>query len=121
MFNITPFSDGLVRLLDDKMREHNITARDLAKRAGCDQGLICHIRRKGHVPQRDTLHSIGVVLDCPDQLLIAGGYIPSPNWQPKVEAERIYHAYAKDFAQQRVSYYRRGLELATSQLEAYVG
>ena len=29
--------------------------------------------------------------------------------------------YQTYFAQQRVAYYKRGLELATSQLEAYVG
>lgn len=121
MFNVTEFSPGLVRFIEERMAEKDITARDLAKQAGCDAGLISHIKHKGHVPQRDTLLSIGMVLGCPEQCLIAGGYIPSTNWQPKLDAEQTYRSYKAGFMRERLIYHEHGLELAKLELAALDG
>ena len=98
MFNVNEFSHGLVKLLRQKMRERDMTGREIAAIAGCNDGEISHIKRKGHIPRREMLRAIGQALGCEDEMLMAGGYIPRPNWEPAKEADKIVKARLRDFS-----------------------
>lgn len=79
-FNINEFSPFFQRYLEERLLEKNLSGRQLSIFAGCDEGEISHIRRRGHIPRRNLVSAIGKALGNEDGALLAAGYIPRPGY-----------------------------------------
>lgn len=79
-YNITEFSPVLKAFLTESLRRKDLSARQLSKIVGCHEAEFTHIK-KGHVPTRNMVKSIGEALGDPDGALLAAGYLPRPGFR----------------------------------------
>lgn len=73
--NINEFSKGWIKFIDGRLSDKDMTARELARLVGCNEGQISHCR-KGHIPRRPMVEKIGRILG-EEATLRAAGFLPS--------------------------------------------
>lgn len=70
------------KFLKEKQRSSELTGRELAQLAAINESYLTLMKRDGYVPKRHIAARIGLAFGCPDEVLIACGYLP-PSLKPE--------------------------------------
>ena len=85
--------------LENALVIHNLTASELARRAGVDKGVISRLINKERAPSPETLSSIAAALKLPPEILFrAAGLLPP---EPETDAPEEFVFWLQNELQKR--------------------